>query len=146
MQATPSTTNPHSKGHHVMARRFKASPSVPRVGDLPVFEQTLANGLRALVLPRRQARIVVCDLYYPVGSFDEPNGKSGLARFLERMLFKGTERIPEGQIDQLAFLAGGTGQRGDRRGLHALLVHVPVGSVGAGASDRVSSDEHGPLR
>jgi zinc protease len=90
-----------------MARRFKASPSVPRVGDLPVFEQTLANGLRALVLPRSRVPIVVCDLYYPVGSFDEPKGKSGLAHFLEHMLFKGTERFPKGQIDQLAFLAGG---------------------------------------
>ena len=51
--------------------------------------------------------IVVCDLYYPVGSFDEPPGKTGLAHFLEHMLFKGTERFPKGQIDHLAFIAGG---------------------------------------
>jgi zinc protease len=109
--ATPGRPVVHQQdeiqGHHVMARRFKASPSAPRVGDLPVFEHTLENGLRALVLPRRQVPIVVCDLYYPVGSFDEPKGKSGLAHFLEHMLFKGTERFPKGQIDQLAFLAGG---------------------------------------
>ncbi|HMF38802.1 MAG TPA: pitrilysin family protein, partial [Isosphaeraceae bacterium] len=90
-----------------MARRFKGHPSAPRVGDLPVFERVLDNGLRALVLPRRQVPIVVCDLFYPVGSFDEPAGKTGLAHFLEHMLFKGTERIPKGQIDQLAFIAGG---------------------------------------
>ena len=60
-----------------------------------------------LVLPRRQVPIVVCDLFYPVGSFDEPPGKTGLAHFLEHMLFKGTERFPKGQIDQLAFIAGG---------------------------------------
>jgi zinc protease len=60
-----------------------------------------------LVLPRRQAPIVVCDLYYPVGSLDEPPGKTGLAHFLEHMLFKGTERFPMGQIDQLTFTAGG---------------------------------------
>ena len=90
-----------------MARRFKARPSAPRVGDLPVFERVLDNGLRALVLPRRQVPIVVCDLFYPVGSFDEPPGKTGLAHFLEHMLFKGTERFPKGQIDQLAFIAGG---------------------------------------
>ncbi len=51
--------------------------------------------------------IVVCDLFYPVGSFDEPPGKTGLAHFLEHMLFKGTDRFPKGQIDQLAFIAGG---------------------------------------
>ena len=90
-----------------MARRFKASPSAPRVGDLLVFERLLDNGLRALILPRKRVPIVVCDLFYPVGSFDEPPGKTGLAHFLEHMLFKGTERFPKGQIDQLAFIAGG---------------------------------------
>jgi zinc protease len=43
---------------------------------------------------------VVCDLYYPVGSFDEPPGLSGLAHFVEHMLFKGTDRFPKGQIDR----------------------------------------------
>ena len=90
-----------------MARRFKARPSAPRFPDLPVVERVLNNGLRALILPRRRVPIVVCDLYYPVGAFDEPPGKSGLAHFLEHMLFKGTERFPKGQIDQLAFIAGG---------------------------------------
>ncbi len=95
------------RGSTEMARRFKGRPSAPRVGDLPVFERVLDNGLRALVLPRRQVPIVVCDLFYPVGSFDEHPGKTGLAHFLEHMLFKGTERFPKGHIDQLAFIAGG---------------------------------------
>src|SRR6516164_6189865 len=90
-----------------MARRSRCRPSAPAGGDLPVVERVLDNGLRALVLPRRQAPIVVCDLYYPVGSLDEPPGKTGLAHFLEHMLFKGTERFPRGQIDQLTFTAGG---------------------------------------
>jgi zinc protease len=46
-------------------------------------------------------------LYYPVGSYDESNGKTGLAHFVEHMLFKGTERFPKGQIDRLAFVAAG---------------------------------------
>ena len=78
-----------------------------RCDDLPVFERTLANGLKALVLPRRRAPIVVCDLYYPVGSFDEPPGLTGLAHFVEHMLFKGTERFPKGQIDRLVLVAAG---------------------------------------
>ena len=68
---------------------------------------TLANGLEVLVLPRRHAPIVVCDLYYPVGSFDEPPGLTGLAHFVEHMLFKGTERFPKGQIDRLVLVAAG---------------------------------------
>ncbi len=51
--------------------------------------------------------MVVADLYYPAGSFDEPAGKTGLAHFVEHMLFKGTERFPKGQIDRLAFVAAG---------------------------------------
>lgn len=90
-----------------MAGRHKAPPPISRGGALPVVERTLDNGLRALVLPRDRGPIVACDLFYPVGSFDEPPGQTGIAHFLEHMLFKGTERLPKGQIDQLAFIAGG---------------------------------------
>ncbi|WP_165227049.1 M16 family metallopeptidase [Aquisphaera insulae] len=90
-----------------MARRLEGRLKAPTPGGLPVFEGVLGNGLRALILPRSDVPIVVCDLYYPVGSFDEPPGQTGLAHFLEHMLFKGTDRFPKGQIDQLAFVAGG---------------------------------------
>ncbi|QEH32377.1 Protease 3 precursor [Aquisphaera giovannonii] len=90
-----------------MARRLGGRLKAPTPGDLPVFEEVLGNGLRALILPRSDVPIVVCDLYFPVGSFDEPPGQTGLAHFLEHMLFKGTDRFPKGQIDQLAFVAGG---------------------------------------
>ncbi len=90
-----------------MARRLTARPSSPWSGDLPVDQRVLGNGLKALVLPRRHAPVVVCDIYYPVGSFNEPPGRSGLAHFVEHMLFKGTERLPKGQIDRIAFAAAG---------------------------------------
>lgn len=90
-----------------MARRLKSRPTVARVGAQPVYERVLDNGLKVLVLPRKGVRIAVCDLFYPVGSADEPPGKSGIAHFLEHMMFKGTERFPKGRIDQLAFVAGG---------------------------------------
>jgi zinc protease len=90
-----------------MARHLKPSPCTAPTDDLPVVERRLDNGLLAIVLPRRHAPIVVCDLYYSVGSFDEPPGRTGLAHFVEHMLFKGTERFPKGQIDRLVVLAGG---------------------------------------
>ena len=90
-----------------MARRLIAPPLPSWVGDLPVFERTLPNGLKALVLPRPQSPVVVCDVYYPVGSVHEPAGRTGIAHFVEHMLFKGTDRFPKGQIDRLAFLAAG---------------------------------------
>jgi len=90
-----------------MARRPTPSSWRGLEIDLPVAERALANGLRALVLPRRHAPIVVCDLYYPVGSFDEPPGLTGLAHFVEHMLFKGTDRFPKGEIDRLVLVAAG---------------------------------------
>ncbi len=90
-----------------MARREHARRRAAWVGDLPVYERVLDNGLKALVLPRPHAPIVVCDLYYPAGSVDEPAGLSGLAHFVEHMLFKGTSWLPKGQIDRLSFLAAG---------------------------------------
>ncbi len=90
-----------------MARRSTATLSPAWSGTLAVHERLLPNGLRALVLPRHHAPVVVCDLYYPVGSFNEPAGKTGLAHFVEHMLFKGTKRFPKGQIDRLAFVAAG---------------------------------------
>jgi zinc protease len=90
-----------------MARRTIARPLPAWVGDLPVFERTLSNRFRVLVLPRTHAPVVITDLYYPVGSFDEPAGKTGLAHFVEHMLFKGTEQFPKGQLDRLAFAAAG---------------------------------------
>ena len=90
-----------------MARRLTARPSPPWSGDLPVDQRILSNGLKALVLPRKGAPVVVCDIYYPVGSFNEPAGRTGLAHFVEHMLFKGTDRLPKGQIDRIAFAAAG---------------------------------------
>ncbi len=90
-----------------MARRLTARPSPSWVGDLGVTERILQNGLKVIILPRRHVPLVHCDLYYPVGSVDEPPGKSGLAHFVEHMLFKGTERFPKGQIDRLAMAGAG---------------------------------------
>lgn len=90
-----------------MARRRTAEALPVHHGQLPVVERVLENGMRVLVLPRPSAAVVVCDLYYPVGSVDEPARKSGLAHFVEHMLFKGTERFPKGLIDRLTFVSAG---------------------------------------
>ena len=90
-----------------MARRRTAKPRPALLSDLPVTERTFDNGLRVLVLPRPRASVVVSDLYYPAGSVDEPPGKTGLAHFVEHMLFKGTDRFPKGQLDRLTFVGAG---------------------------------------
>ena len=55
---------------------------------------TLANGLEIVVIPDRRAPVVTHMIWYRVGAADDPLGKSGLAHFLEHLLFKGTPSAP----------------------------------------------------
>ena len=62
----------------------------------PVVEATLDNGLRVLVLEDRRSPIVSVQVWYRVGSRNERPGATGLAHFLEHMMFKGTPAQPKG--------------------------------------------------
>jgi predicted Zn-dependent peptidase len=65
-----------------------------RVGiDLPVFSDSLANGLRVIIVPNNDVAVVSCRLYYFVGAMNEGPGTSGMSHMYEHMLFKGTERL-----------------------------------------------------
>ncbi len=64
-----------------------------------VFEPataTLSNGLQIIVVPNHRAPVVNHMLWYRVGSVDEVEGKSGLAHYLEHLMFKGTAKVPPG--------------------------------------------------
>ena len=69
---------------------------------------TLANGLQVVVLPDHRLPIVTHVVYYRAGSADDPPGQSGIAHFLEHLMFKGTKRYPTGQYDVIVTRAGGT--------------------------------------
>lgn len=68
---------------------------------------TLANGMTAVVLPDHRAPVVTHMLWYRVGSADEVKGKSGLAHFLEHLMFKGTDEIPAGEYMKIVSRNGG---------------------------------------
>ena len=59
-----------------------------------ITEFTLGNGLQVLVIPDHRAPVVTHMVWYRVGAADEPRGSSGIAHFLEHLMFKGTEAIP----------------------------------------------------
>ena len=54
----------------------------------------LPNGLEVVVIPDRRVPVVTHMVWYRVGSADEPPGVSGIAHFLEHLMFKGTEKNP----------------------------------------------------
>jgi zinc protease len=68
---------------------------------------TLPNGLQAVVLPSRRAPIVTQMLVYKVGSADESFGQTGVAHFLEHLMFKGTERVASGEFSRTVSRHGG---------------------------------------
>jgi zinc protease len=57
-------------------------------------EYTLENGLRVVVQPDKRAPVVVAQIWYKVGSADEPVGMTGISHALEHMMFKGTPTLP----------------------------------------------------
>src|SRR6266849_5161991 len=68
---------------------------------------TLPNGLQVLVIPDHRTPVVTQMIWYKVGSADETAGKSGLAHFLEHLMFKGTTKHPAGEFSDTVRRIGG---------------------------------------
>jgi zinc protease len=68
---------------------------------------TLANGLEVVVVPDHRAPVVTHMIWYKVGAADETAGKSGLAHFLEHLMFKGTDKYPADTFSQTVAEIGG---------------------------------------
>jgi zinc protease len=79
-----------------------AEQSGPEIADF-----TLANGLELVVIPDHRASVVTHMIWYKVGAAEETPGKSGLAHFLEHLMFKGTAKNPAGKFSQVVARIGG---------------------------------------
>lgn len=81
------------------------APASAKVFD-PV-SYTLDNGLQVVVVVNRRAPIVHHSVWYRVGAADEQAGESGLAHFLEHLMFKGTEHLEPGEFSDIIAANGG---------------------------------------
>jgi zinc protease len=77
-----------------------------RIFEPEVF--TLDNGMQVVVIANRRAPIVTHMVWYKVGAADEVPGESGLAHFLEHLMFKGTETLGPGEFSEIIAANGGT--------------------------------------
>jgi zinc protease len=68
---------------------------------------TLSNGMQVVVIPDHRTPVVTHMVWYRNGSADDPPGKSGIAHFLEHLMFKGTEKHPKGRFSNLVSELGG---------------------------------------
>src|SRR6201993_791179 len=82
---------------------FAQTPLPPE----PPATFTLPNGLQVVVIQDHRTPVVTQMIWYKVGSADETPGKSGLAHFLEHLMFKGTEKHPVGEFSQTVLRVGG---------------------------------------
>src|SRR6201999_2231572 len=73
----------------------------------PPVTFTLPNGMQVVVIPDHRTPVVTQMVWYKVGSADETPGKSGLAHFLEHLMFKGTATHPEGEFSKTVLKVGG---------------------------------------
>ena len=64
---------------------------------IPYEKFTLDNGLRVIVHEDRKAPIVAVNVWYHVGSKDEPEGKTGFAHLFEHLMFNGSENY-DGEV------------------------------------------------
>ncbi|MEJ0093572.1 MAG: pitrilysin family protein [Methylocella sp.] len=81
------------------------APAKP--GGPAITEAKLDNGLDIVVIPDHRAPVVTHMVWYRNGSADDPLGKSGIAHFLEHLMFKGTKTHPQGQFSELVADFGG---------------------------------------
>ncbi len=72
-----------------------------------VAHYTLTNGLEVVVIPDHRAPVVTHMVWYRNGAADDPVGKSGIAHFLEHLMFKGTEAHPKGAFSEYIAGVGG---------------------------------------
>jgi zinc protease len=85
---------------------FSASAQTTVTSERPA-SFTLPNGLQVVVIPDHRTPVVTQMVWYKVGSADETPGKSGLAHFLEHLMFKGTAKHPVGEFSQTVLKIGG---------------------------------------
>ena len=107
MSSRPSWPTRSSAAAAIVAAAFVVCAASAEPAGVPVADFTLANGLELVVIPDHRAPVVTHMIWYKVGAADETPGKSGLAHFLEHLMFKGTAKNPTGSFSRVVATIGG---------------------------------------
>ncbi|WP_372623999.1 M16 family metallopeptidase [Falsiroseomonas sp.] len=110
----------------VLARQSLA-PAIERAAERPLFGatlRTLPNGLRVAFVEQRRAPVVAQYAYVAAGGAEDPAGRSGVAHFLEHMMFKGSPRVPSGEFSRRVAREGGSDNAFTSRDVTGYFQHV----------------------
>ncbi len=86
---------------------FLSSVAPAEAQNFKVQEAALDNGLKVLLLEDHKSAVVTFQVWYRVGSRNEIDGRSGLAHFLEHMMFKGTKKTKPEEYSRIIAQNGG---------------------------------------
>ncbi|MEK7333384.1 MAG: pitrilysin family protein, partial [Nitrospirota bacterium] len=80
---------------------------IPLSANADTKEYNLDNGLKVLIIEDHKAPLAIFQIWYRVGSRNEPMGKSGLSHLLEHMMFKGTPKSGSKEFSKIVQKNGG---------------------------------------
>lgn len=72
-----------------------------------IIEKTLKNGLKVILFEDPNATTTTFQVWYKVGSIDEPEGKSGISHLLEHLMFRGSKNYPGNVFSKIIQAHGG---------------------------------------
>ncbi len=84
-----------------------ASANAAEVPPIAFTSRTLANGLKVYTSLDKATPNVTVQVWYGVGSKDDPEGRSGFAHLFEHLMFKATQNLPAESFDRLTEDVGG---------------------------------------
>lgn len=96
---------------------------------VPVERFSLRNGMQVLVMPNSRVPAVTHILFVKAGGGDDPYGKTGLAHYLEHLMFSGTKNFPEGAYDRAISRVGGEQNAYTTRDFTAYYATVPASEL-----------------
>jgi zinc protease len=119
-----------------------AEPIIPAHAEPRASEFMLPNGMQVVIIPDHRAPVVTHMVWYKVGAADEPKGTSGIAHFLEHLMFKSTDKIAIGEFSKIVSRLGGqdnafTGQ--DVTSYHQRISKEQLGTVMEMEADRMEN-------
>jgi zinc protease len=83
-----------------------SAPVLTQAEEVTTYQ--LDNGMDVVVIEDHRAPVVVHMLWYRAGSADEPVGSSGVAHYLEHLLFKATDTVESGEFQRVVAENGGS--------------------------------------
>ena len=86
---------------------FAVLAALPARAQETVTDFTSDNGTQVVVVEDHRAPVVTHMVWFRAGSADEPAGKSGIAHFLEHLMFKQTENLAPGEFSKVVTAQGG---------------------------------------